>query len=96
MYLLISFSIIIDGLLDVIVHSSPEEKWKNRGFCFLDYDSHSSASRAMRRLSVKHVNIFKRNFALDWANPEEEVSSEIMSKVSIAATLFVFGFKVFN
>ena len=36
------------GLVDVIIYSSPDDKKKNRGFCFLEYESHKAASLAKR------------------------------------------------
>ena len=36
------------GLVEVIIYSSPDDKKKNRGFCFLEYESHKAASLAKR------------------------------------------------
>ncbi|XP_065316371.1 putative uncharacterized protein DDB_G0282133 isoform X2 [Gordionus sp. m RMFG-2023] len=49
---------LTDGLVDVIVYSTPGEKRKNRGFCFLQYESHLAASVAKKRLTNNlHSNI---------------------------------------
>jgi hypothetical protein len=41
-----------EGLQDVIIYrSADKENQKNRGFAFLEYDSHKSASTAKRKLS---------------------------------------------
>ncbi len=33
-------TLCIAGLTEVIIYSSPDDKKKNRGFCFLEYESH--------------------------------------------------------
>ena len=69
------------GLSEVIIYSSPDDRRNNRGFCFLDYDSHQSASIAKRRLSTGRVKIFGRDVGVYWADPQEEPDSCTMSKV---------------
>lgn len=52
------------GLMEVIIYSSPDDKKKNRGFCFLEYESHKAASLAKRRLGtgrIKVIYFFKIN-----------------------------------
>ena len=34
------FVVLTAGLVEVIIYSSPDDKKKNRGFCFLEYESH--------------------------------------------------------
>ncbi|GBN42893.1 Heterogeneous nuclear ribonucleoprotein Q [Araneus ventricosus] len=36
------------GLTEVIIYSSPDDKRKNRGFCFIEYVSHKAASLAKK------------------------------------------------
>ena len=47
------------GLTEVIIYASNEKDGKkgNRGFCFLEYESHKAASRAKRRLSSHRFKI---------------------------------------
>jgi RNA recognition motif-containing protein len=61
--------------------SSIVDKSKNRGFAFVDYDSHRSASKARRKLIPDRVLLWGKEIAVDWAQPESEVDNEIMSKV---------------
>lgn len=70
------------GLAEVIIYSSPDDRRKNRGFCFLEYDSHKSASLAKRRLSTGRVKIFGCDIIVDWADPQEEPDNDTMSRVS--------------
>ena len=74
----------------MIIYSSPEDRRKNRGFCFLEYDSHKFASIAKRRLSTGHVRIFGWNIVVDWADRQVEPDAATMSKV-YRAYLFIFG-----
>lgn len=71
------------GLRDVIIYSSPDDRRRNRGFCFLDFDSHKEAATAKRRLSVPRLKVYGCDIVVDWADPEQEVDEEIMSKVRI-------------
>ena len=48
---------IVAGLKEVIIYSSPDDKKKNRGFCFLEYESHKCASLAKRRLETGRVKV---------------------------------------
>ncbi|KAK4010189.1 hypothetical protein OUZ56_019341 [Daphnia magna] len=71
------------GLAEVIIYSSPDDRRKNRGFCFLEYDSHKSASLAKRRLSTGRVKIFGCDIIVDWADPQEEPDNDTMSRVKV-------------
>lgn len=41
---------VTDGVVDVIVYPSAADKSKNRGFAFVEYDSHRAAAMARRKL----------------------------------------------
>lgn len=62
------FASIQEGLTDVIVYAPADEadKKKNRGFCFVDFDTHKNASAAKRKLAngrVRVGNIFVLRFS---------------------------------
>ena len=67
--------------MDVIIYSSPDDKKKNRGFCFLEYETHKAASQAKRRLSSGRVKVWNCDVIVDWADPQEEPDQETMAKV---------------
>lgn len=71
------------GLTEVIIYSSPDDKKKNRGFCFLEYESHKAASLAKRRLGTGRIKVWGCDIIVDWADPQEEPDSETMSKVNL-------------
>lgn len=78
------FSKRTEGLCDVIIYKSAEkENQKNRGFAFLDYDSHKSASTAKRKLQSGRVKVWNCDIIVDWADPVEEPDEETMSKVKV-------------
>lgn len=41
---------VTDGVIDVIVYPSAADKSKNRGFAFVEYESHRAAAMARRKL----------------------------------------------
>ena len=71
------------GLLEVIVYSSPDDRKKNRGFCFLEYDTHKDASLAKRKLTTARTKVWGCDILVDWADPQEEPDEETMSKVKV-------------
>lgn len=73
--------ILTAGLTEVIIYSSPDDKKKNRGFCFLEYESHKAASLAKRRLGTGRIKVWGCDIIVDWADPQEEPDSETMAKV---------------
>lgn len=77
------FSKLTAGLTEVIIYSSPDDKKKNRGFCFLEYESHKAASLAKRRLGTGRVKVWGCDIIVDWADPQEEPDEETMSKVKV-------------
>ncbi|XP_071441716.1 heterogeneous nuclear ribonucleoprotein R-like [Hetaerina americana] len=77
------FGKITVGLTKVIIYSSPDDEKKNRGFCFLEYESHKAASLAKRRLSTLRTRIWGLDIFVDWADPQEEPDEETMSKVKV-------------
>lgn len=73
-----------DGLKDVIVYSSADnQKLKNRGFAFLEYDNHKQASNAKRKLQAGHPKFWQCDIIVDWADPMAEPDEDTMSKVKV-------------
>ncbi|XP_046738996.1 heterogeneous nuclear ribonucleoprotein R isoform X1 [Diprion similis] len=77
------FGKLAAGLTEVIIYSSPDDKKKNRGFCFLEYESHKSASLAKRRLGTGRIKVWGCDIIVDWADPQEEPDEQTMSKVRV-------------
>lgn len=72
---------VTDGVVDAIVYPSVADKTKNRGFTFVEYESHRSAAMARRKLLPGRIQLWGQPIAVDWAEPEQEVDEEVMSKV---------------
>ncbi|XP_005098506.1 heterogeneous nuclear ribonucleoprotein R [Aplysia californica] len=73
-----------DGLVEVIVYGSADNpKQKNRGFAFLEYETHKQASNAKRKLQAGHPKFWQCDVIVDWADPMEEPDDETMSKVKV-------------
>ena len=72
---------VTDGVKDVICYPSVADKTKNRGFAFVEYESHKAAAMARRKLIPGRIQPWGQQIAVDWAEPEREVNEEIMSKV---------------
>ena len=73
--------------MDVIIYNVPDDpKKKNRGFTFIDFDSHKSAAAAKKRLTTTRV--FGCDIIVDWADPLEEPDEETMSKVTMLFNIF--------
>lgn len=66
------------GLMEVIIYSSPDDKKKNRGFCFLEYESHKAASLAKRRLGTGRIKVWQ--------------TLNLLSKNIIITRVFSFNF----
>lgn len=62
--------------------SAVADKSKNRGFAFVEYDSHKSAAIARRHCVSGNFQLWGKAVAVDWAEPEPVVDDEILSKVS--------------
>ena len=66
---------------DVIIYGCADDpKKKNRGFAFLEFDCHKSASNAKRRMQAGK-KVWGCDIIVDWADPQEEPDEDTMSKV---------------
>lgn len=78
------FAKMSEGLSDVLVYSNPDDPMKkNRGFAFLDYDTHKNAAAAKRKMESGQVAAWGRQFVVSWAEPQEEPDAETMAKVKV-------------
>lgn len=75
---------LYSGLVKTFVKSSLYEETKNCGFCFLEYDTHSSALKAKRLLN--RGNVWGRQLFVDWAQRRQQPDE---SNLSDSKTLFI-------
>ncbi|XP_034240117.1 probable RNA-binding protein 46 [Thrips palmi] len=71
---------LVSGIVNVILYSSVVDKTKNRGFAFVEFESHRVAAIARRKMIPGGVVLWDHELAVDWAEPEPEVAEDIMSK----------------
>ncbi|XP_071360316.1 RNA-binding protein 47 isoform X5 [Trachinotus anak] len=74
---------VTEGVLDVIVYASAADKMKNRGFAFVEYESHRAAAMARRKLMPGRIQLWGHQIAVDWAEPEVDVDEDVMETVKI-------------
>uniref|UniRef100_A0A8D0AK60 Synaptotagmin binding, cytoplasmic RNA interacting protein n=1 Tax=Sander lucioperca TaxID=283035 RepID=A0A8D0AK60_SANLU len=77
------FGKVTEGLSDVILYHQPDDKKKNRGFCFLEYEDHKTAAQARRRLMSGKVKVWGNVVTVEWADPIEDPDPEVMAKVKV-------------
>ena len=74
---------VTEGVVDVIVYPSAHDKTKNRGFAFVEYESHRAAAMARRKLLPGKIQLWGQQIAVDWAEPEAEVDEDVMATVRV-------------
>jgi len=75
---------LTDGVTNVCLYNSYQDKTKSRGYVFVEYETHRHAALARRKLVPGHNFIFGQEIQrVDWAEPEHEVDSDVMSKVKV-------------
>ncbi|KAM5193587.1 LOW QUALITY PROTEIN: putative RNA-binding protein 46 [Mantella aurantiaca] len=74
---------VTEGVVDVIVYPSANDKTKNRGFAFVEFESHRAAAMARRKLIPGTFQLWGHTIQVDWADPEKEVDEETMQRVKV-------------
>ncbi|KAM4050536.1 putative RNA-binding protein 46 isoform 2-T2 [Anomaloglossus baeobatrachus] len=74
---------VTEGVVDVIVYPSAIDKTKNRGFAFVEFESHRAAAMARRKLIPGTFQLWGHTIQVDWADPEKEVDEETMQRVKV-------------
>lgn len=90
MEVLNEFSKLVPGVVDVVMYPSIENPLQNRGFVFLQFDSHHSAALARRALIPGPLTSFGDKLVVDWAEPEPLVGENTMKQVRTTELYFVF------
>ena len=74
---------LVEGVHDVIVYPSAGDKHKNRGFAFVEFQTHRAASVARKRLRRGKTQLWGHAIAVDWAEPERQVEDTVMANVRV-------------
>ncbi|VDP05079.1 unnamed protein product [Soboliphyme baturini] len=83
----VEISRLTDGVVDVILYPSASDKNKNRGFAFIEYNSHRSAAMARRKLIPGKTMLYGNEVTVDWAEPERDVDEETMAHVGVVTSI---------
>merc|ERR1719412_1776860 len=75
---------LTDGVKNIILYPSLIDKSKTGGYAFVEYESHRAAALARRKLVPGRIFLCGQEVEkIDWAEPENEVDEETMSKVRV-------------
>ncbi|XP_051994166.1 probable RNA-binding protein 46 [Xyrauchen texanus] len=74
---------VTEGVVDVIVYPSALDRTRNRGFAFVEYESHKAAAMARRKLIPGTFQLWGHTIQVDWAEPEKELDEETMLRVRV-------------
>jgi len=78
---------LIEGVRDVIVYPDVLHKSRNRGFTFVEFETHGDATMARRRLVGTGLHLGGLPLAIDWAVLEPELDDDTERKFSKADKL---------
>lgn len=66
----------------MITYPAASDKQKNRGFAFLEFETHRQAALARQKLTREKATIWGAALCIDWAEPEPDVDDQTMSQVT--------------
>ena len=67
-----------EGVTKVNLYGDIKDKYKNRGFAFIEYETHRAAAIAKHKLLANKIKLFDNDIAVDWAIPKSLVEKETM------------------
>ncbi|XP_068612223.1 probable RNA-binding protein 46 [Brachionichthys hirsutus] len=74
---------VTDGVVDVIMYHSSTDNSLNRGFAFVEYETHKLAAMARKRLIARKCQLWGHNIRVNWAKPEKDMDEMMMQRVRI-------------
>lgn len=81
--LLQEMQLLTEGVVKVVMYQNIHDRSRNRGYAFVEYESHRAASMARRKLFAQQLMVWGSDkVTVDWAKPIEDDSSIRLSKVS--------------
>ncbi|XP_012278078.2 RNA-binding protein 47-like [Orussus abietinus] len=75
---------ILEGIVDIYLYPSAQDRSLNRGFIFVEFKDHRSAAMARRKLIPGRIVLWDHEIAVDWADPEagDPVDEDVMETVT--------------
>lgn len=77
------FEEYVEGIVDIIMYPSRENWNYNRGYAFIEFQSHRHAAMARRSLSPGSLILWNVPILVDWADPIPDVDPMIMNQVNM-------------
>nr|CAI5833577.1 unnamed protein product [Callosobruchus analis] len=71
------------GVRSVVMYQQYDQPEMNRGFAFVEFDSHRAAAMARRQFAPENLIAWGRRLYVDWADPLPEVEPNVMAKVTV-------------
>ncbi|XP_071550134.1 probable RNA-binding protein 46 [Panulirus ornatus] len=68
---------VTEGVVKVIMHGRLKDRSKNRGYAFVEYESHRAAAMARRKLFSHLMPWGLRDITVDWAKPMMDEDNSI-------------------
>nr|XP_032812090.1 probable RNA-binding protein 46 isoform X2 [Petromyzon marinus] len=62
------------GVVDVKMSVCPTDKTRNRGYAFVEYESHRAAAMARRKLVPETFELWGHTIKVDWADPKRDTA----------------------
>ncbi|CAM9594152.1 unnamed protein product [Lampetra planeri] len=62
------------GVVDVKMSVCPSDKTRNRGYAFIEYESHHAAAMARRKLVPDDFELWGHTIKVDWADPKQDTA----------------------
>ncbi|XP_055712360.1 probable RNA-binding protein 46 [Phlebotomus papatasi] len=77
---------IYPDMCNFIIHTRPNDGYKNRGFAFIDFPNHQAALISKKKHGSGALKLWERDIKVVWAKEERVVDPDIMTYVK---TLFI-------
>ncbi|XP_026475013.1 RNA-binding protein 47-like [Ctenocephalides felis] len=74
---------LADGVVEVILPPNDRDPMLNRGYAFVEFESHRKAAIARRSMLPGGVRLWNTCLSIGWAQPEYNVNKKIMSQVKV-------------
>ncbi|XP_066144174.1 APOBEC1 complementation factor-like isoform X1 [Euwallacea fornicatus] len=77
------FRSCVKGVTNVILYSTWQDRKINRGFAFVEFESHMLASTARKRFHPRNLIAWNHIMYVDWADPIPDVDPIEMAQVTV-------------
>eukprot|EP00898_Chlorokybus_atmophyticus_P004151 jgi/Chlat1/4737/Chrsp300S00814 len=71
----------MEGLVDIIMMEDPANLGRNRGFCFVEFETRKHATQALRKLEKAEFKLGDQVVKVAWAQPLNEPDEDVMAQV---------------